>query len=132
MLGVHVELIADVLVNFPIRKQRVCPIKCVGFGKYLRIFEGDLNIEMPEIRPRVAFDDVQILAVWNTLTVEPCLVVKSDRVDDKRVGFPFGNRVAHPQRLQILRMTTTVKEQLAIAMNIAFVENHNQRWRLDE
>jgi|SRR5262245_29869638 len=42
------------------------------------------------------------------------------------------DRITHPERFEILRMTTPVKEQLAITVNVAFIEDDDQRWSLDK
>src|SRR5262245_43775008 len=85
---------------------------------------------MTQIEARVALDHMQLIAVRNALAVEPGLVIESYRVNDKNVAVPMGDRVTHPEGLEILRMTTAVKKQLAITMNVALVENDDKRWSL--
>src|SRR5437868_6056656 len=87
---------------------------------------------MAEIRPAVALGDVQFIGMWYALTVKPGFVIESDGVDDKGVTVPFGNRIAHPQRLEVFRMTATIQKELTIAMDVSLIKNDDQRGRLNE
>ena len=46
MVRIHVELIADVFMDFPVREQGVRAIKSVGLGEGLGIFERDLHLKV--------------------------------------------------------------------------------------
>src|SRR5262249_5918003 len=61
-----------------------------------------------------------------------CLVIESDRIHDERVAFPPCDRIAHPKRLQIFRMTAAVQKQLPITVHVAFIEDHDEFRRLNE
>src|SRR5262249_57787221 len=87
---------------------------------------------MTQIGARVAFDHVQLIAVRNALAIEPGLVIESNRVDDKNVAVPMGDRITHPERLKILRRTRAVKEQFAITMKVTLGEYDHKRWGLDK
>ena len=117
VLCVDVELVADVLVNLPIGEQREGPVEGVGFGERLGVFERDLHLEMSEIRTPVAFDDMSLKPMLSTTSVS-------------RV--PFRDGIAHPERVKILWMAASIEKQLAIAMNVALIENHDQRWSLNK
>src|SRR5438046_2342863 len=87
---------------------------------------------MPEIRPPVAFRDAQFFTVRHALAVQPRLVVEANRVHDERVAVPLRNRISHPKRLEILRMAASIQKQLAIAMNVSLIQNHDELWSLNE
>ena len=45
---------------------------------------------------------VQLVAVWVALRVEPREAVEPDGVDDQRVAIPFRDRLTEPRRVRIL------------------------------
>src|SRR5262245_23177719 len=132
MFRVDVEFVADVLMKFPVRQQSVGSLESVGFGESLGVIEGDFDLKMAQVRTAVSLGDVQLFAMRHALAVQPRLVIEPDRVDDQNVAFPFRDRVAHPERLQIYGVPAAVQEQLPLAVHIAFIQNDDERRRLNE
>src|SRR5580704_4478810 len=49
-----------------------------------------------------ALADVQLIAVRMTESIEPSLIVETDRVDGQgRVTFPMGDRSSHPAEIRV-------------------------------
>jgi len=46
VLRVHIELVADVLVNLPVREERKSPVKRMRFCEGFRIFERDFHLQV--------------------------------------------------------------------------------------
>ena len=132
MIDVDIELVADVFVDFPVLKQRVGSCKRVGLRECLGIFESDFDLKVSQVGPAVAFDHMKLIAVRNSLAVQPGLVIETDRVHNKSVAVPLCNRVSHPQRIKIFGVPATVQKELPIAMHISFIENDDERGRLNK
>src|SRR5688572_14398894 len=58
-----------------------------------------------------------------TPSVKPELVVVTDGIDHERVVLPPSNRVAEPRRIGLSRVLSTVYENLAVRMNISFLQD---------
>ena len=61
--------------------------------------------------PAVPLDDMKFFRVRHAVR-EPTLVIQADGVDDKRVSFPFADRVALPRRIYILLMLSYIQKNL--------------------
>src|SRR5262249_30524558 len=96
MLGINIEFIANVLMDFPVRQQGIRAIEGMRFGEGLGILQSDFHLKVPEIGSAVALDDMQFLGMRDALAVQPGFVVESDGIDDKRVTIPLGDGIAHP------------------------------------
>ena len=62
---------------------------------------------------------MQLIAVGNALTIQPRLVVEADGIDDERIAIPRCNGITHPERVHVFGMTTSVEEELTIAVHVA-------------
>ena len=69
---------------------------------------------------------VHLLRVGSARKVVPGLLEKADRVDDQRVAFPVGARVAVEGGLQIFRMIGPIDEELAIHVRVALEEHQHE------
>src|SRR6267154_3960851 len=102
----------------------------VGFG----IFDGELQSQRIRVRTPVTLYQVQLLAVGMPISIEPALVIQSDRVDDKSISLPLANGIAHPGGFRVLGMTPPVGPDLAPdALVFEEHENavgslHNLKW----
>src|SRR5438093_13493614 len=65
-------------------------------GKYLRILNGSFVHERICAARRVAFHDMQSVAVKITCAIEPGLVVQAGDVDYERLAFPTAIGPSHP------------------------------------
>ena len=77
------------------------PRSAVGEGPRveLRIFNQRVHVDVVAVRPRPALDNVQGVAVWIGILVDPHLfVLEADRVDDQGVAFPAANLLAKERR----------------------------------
>ena len=52
------------------------------------ILEDDVVDERAVVRTRITLDDVELLGVRRSTSIEPELVVEADGVDDERVALP--------------------------------------------
>src|ERR1700746_797076 len=83
------------------------------------IVDSDLELQVRGIGARITFDHMQLLSMWVAGSVEPSLVIESDRVYDQRVSFPMAPRVAIIRGLQIVcGMATPVHEDLPVALPV--------------
>src|ERR1035441_5323633 len=104
MVRVDIELVAHVLVNFPVRKQRVSTVERMGLSESLGVVQSNIDAKVPQIRALVALGNMQLIAVRHPLPVQPGLIVEPYGIDNQSVAVPLGYRVPHPQRVQILCM----------------------------
>src|SRR6185503_19924772 len=65
--------------------------------EHLRILDVDFVIDHVRRDGRIAFDDVERIAVEVARAVEPGLVIEVRDVDDQRVAFPAPRRPSHPR-----------------------------------
>jgi hypothetical protein len=70
-----------------------------------------------------ALDNVQHVTVWNAIRIEPRLVVEADRVNDKRISFPFAHRVPHIRGLEVFGVSPAVRKNLPDDLNLEY-EDH--------
>src|SRR6185503_15572465 len=70
-------------------------------GERARILDGDVVDHRSVIRPRVAFDRVQLVGVRHAFLVVPVLAVVADSVDDECVALPPADRVSELRRQQL-------------------------------
>jgi hypothetical protein len=82
VIYVDIELIADVFVDFPVLKQRVGSCERVRFRECLGIFERDFHLKVSKVGAAVAFDYMELIAVRNSLAIQPRLVIESDSIHD--------------------------------------------------
>ena len=122
VLDVLVVLVADVFHELPAGPQRVRELH----GERLRVSAGIVNrghgLELADLRARVALDRAQLRRVRMAHEIEPEEIVEADGFDDERVTFPVPDRVAVPSRLEVVGMRAAVHEDLAKAMDVAFVQ----------
>src|SRR5689334_19161062 len=128
-LAVLIVLLTDVLHQLVARSLQPCVerdrerLRVVG-----RIFDRHGVHERSHVRPRPALDGVKLFAVRRPFAVEPELVVEADRVDDERVlPFPMTDRMAEPRCVEFRRMLTAVHEDLAIRVDVPFVNDVEMR-----
>ena len=85
------------------------------FDKRARVFEGDVDVQMGEIRAPLSLDDAQHLGMRQPRRLQqPALVIQSHRVEHERVLVPVTDRVPHPGRVRIRGMRAAVEERLPI------------------
>ena len=58
MIFIDIELVADVLVNLPVRQQNESTLEGMGFGEGFRIFESNFDFEVTEVGTAVSLDNV--------------------------------------------------------------------------
>src|SRR5215813_2480406 len=96
-------------------------------GEYLRVLDRHLIRDVVAIERGEALNQMQLLAVKVSGTVEPCFVVEVDVVDDERVAFPAAARVAHPPVDVAWRMLRPVGVDGACGMHV--LEQHRDHVR---
>ena len=88
MRYVLIIFLTDVFHQFLARQQNRVSVHQEGF----RVCPGVVNvcrvIQMPQIRTRKPFDDMQLLGVRMSGEVEPELIVEPDAVDYQCVSLP--------------------------------------------
>src|SRR6478609_7243640 len=72
------------------------------------ILEDDVVDERAVVRTRIALDDMQLLGVRRSTSIEPELVVEADGVDDERVALPPADGMPQPRWNEALRMFTAI------------------------
>jgi len=110
VLSVAVILAANVFADFLAGSKVPNAVDGPGLRERSRILDGDVHLEVREIRPAVALDQMQLLRV--RVDVEPAFVVHSHRIDHERVSLPAADGVAHPGWVQILRVAAAVQKNL--------------------
>ena len=80
-------------IGVPVHRKRLR----IGAG----IVDGRRVIQMPQIPPREALNDVQLFRVRMAGEVKPELVVKSHAVDHQGVAVPMPDGIAIPGRIRI-------------------------------
>src|SRR5881396_2295348 len=63
--------------------------------------------------------------------VYECLVIKTDRVDDKPIAFPLPDRISHPGRRGVLRESAAICENLPV-MALVLEKSDRHEPRLDD
>jgi|ERR1700682_1787417 len=115
LLYVFVEKIvsADVLGNVPVRPQ-LESFPCRPWLR-IRLWVVECNVDLQHVRSSTpdTFDKVQSVRMRMTHLIDPGLVVKSDRIDDKRISFPIANRIPHPGWSGVPRVSSSIREDLA-------------------
>src|SRR5262249_43330571 len=97
-----------------------------------RIVDRRLDGQRTQVRTRVAFNRVQLLAVRVTAEVEPELVVEANGIDDQRLALVVADRVTVPRRIRIVGVFAAVDEDLPVAVDVALEEHEDVRWRLQQ
>ena len=69
--------------------------------------------------------------MWMATRVYECLVIKTDRVDDKPIAFPLPDRISHPGRGGVLRESAAICENLPVMALVLEKSNRHER-RLDD
>ena len=88
VLDVLIVLVADVLEQIGTVLIRAVPDHREGPRVRAWIVDGDLVVEMIEVRPAEALDDVQLLGVRMSCEIEPEAIVEAHLVHDERVPLP--------------------------------------------
>ena len=68
--------------------------------------------------PRVAFDNMELLAVKIARIVEPCLRFEVRHVDHERVSFPSAAGVSHVELDAFIVVRTSIREDHAVRVNM--------------
>src|SRR5262245_59049305 len=96
-----------------------------------RIVDRHIDFELRLVRPLEALDEMELLRVRVAHLIEPRLVVKSDRVDHKRVAvFVVADRMAPPLRIGIIGMLLVQPDDAEEGTDL--VQDVNGLWRLNE
>src|SRR5215471_19090157 len=85
------------------------------FRVSLRIVNRDLHIQMTEIAAMEALDGMIGVGMRMPSVVQIGLIVEPAAVHNKRIAFPFPNRVTHPGGLHVFRESAPIGEDLAEA-----------------
>src|ERR1039457_901652 len=86
--------LANVFLQFPARGESKDPAESERFGQSFLVLDRDLNIQVTQVRPRIAFGHVHRSAMRFAGGIEPGLIVEADRVDYQRIAIPLSNRDA--------------------------------------
>src|SRR5262245_10559630 len=124
-------IFANAFDEIGIGKQREryggAPSFCIGLG----IIECDLDFHASEVQPAETLRDAQFLAVRMSRIVKPTLVVEAYSLGNKRIAFPFSDRVPKPTRIRFWRKGAAITENLSIVIEL-FVENDEHAWSLNQ
>ena len=77
MLQVHVVFVAHELADLLARRKFGYALVGPGPGKDARILDRQFHFQVTQVRPAVAFDDVQVVAVRMPFAIEPDVCVLS-------------------------------------------------------
>src|SRR5258706_14715281 len=98
-----------------------------GLRVSLGIFDRGVDRHRVMVYAPHAFHNVQFLAVWMAVVIEPGFIVESDGVNDERISLPLSDRIAHPCGRQILGMLPAVREDLADEVMVLKQHDHLAR-----
>jgi hypothetical protein len=73
-----------------------------------RVLERHVVDERAVVGPGVPLDDVQLLGMRCTASIEPELVVEADGVDDERIAVPPADRMSEPRRNRCRRVLSAI------------------------
>jgi len=104
-----------------------------GLGIGPGIVDSNLELQVRGIGTLITLGHMQLLGMWMAGSIEPSLVIESDRVYDQRVSFPMAPRVTVIRGLQVVcRMATPVHEDLPVAVHVTLKQENNQLGGLDD
>src|SRR5579864_8737617 len=118
MLHILIILLTDIFQDVICLKSSV-PIQSERLGVRSWVIDGSFPFQVPQVRPAIALDGMQLFGVRVPREVEPELIVESDRVNDQTVSLVLADRFAIPSWIRIRGMLAPVHENLAVAVNIA-------------
>src|SRR5213594_3115692 len=98
-------------------------------GKHLRILNRSFVHERICATRRVAFHDMQSVAMKITCAIEPGLVAQAGDVDHERLAFPTTIGPSHPAIPRSLRRGPHINDANGACV---FVGHHNILWSLDD
>src|SRR5579871_892678 len=131
MLQVLVVLRAEIFKEFSVRHEAHFVRSGPGFRVSLRIGDGGLKSDMPEVASREALGDMQRVAVRMAARVNPGFIVEAGGFYNQRVAFPMPDGVAHPGWIGIGRNGAAVRKDLAKIAN-GLVEKNDLARELED
>src|ERR1700674_549397 len=107
-----------------LRKQIVNYLSCPGLFVGLRIVDGVLVLQAPQVHAPDALHKVQSVAMRMPDLVDPAFVVDTDGVHDQRVSLIFANGVPHPGARKTCGMLSPVHVDAPHPMIVIEEEEH--------
>src|SRR5437870_3665929 len=97
-----VAILADELDQLRVRHDTLVYLNSPRFGIGLGIIYGDLDFQIPIIRPTESFDNSRRIGQRTASHIEPTAICEAGRLHNESVSFPFSDRVSIPPRLRVL------------------------------
>src|SRR5215471_3210103 len=96
-----------------------------GVGAW--IVDDHVEIHVTKINSPVALSHMHLFGMRMSGGIKPGLVVESHGIHNQHVSIPLSNGVAEPARFQVFGMTTPIHEDLAVAVDVPFMQEEDER-----